>query len=374
MLVASGRSALDAELEPRYVYPPRGPAQDQLPPLPALPTPEALPLSSLGVEGAADRLVMIWDFFNSMSFALKVRPLGLPIEALENALLCRSVLDYDMASQLHCALLRILIPDYDGVDGWDKWVKALRDPLLPLSWPRHLHMYLTVVVDLEETEAFDETYGDGDAAVREDITRALAQGEWPELRPHLKLKLLAWLVERVQGSETVRAHLDRSAEASTLLRRELQLQLDEEEELERQAAETRRTLASLKLKLVEAQAQQSKRSAGSGARGASSALQKHNTGIAEEQAALDGQLAEVKGARTKRLDLQLNLTSMALRSDTLGQDRLKRDYVQAGSASGFGASPQLLVHDASAEGGGGWGRLRGAPALRQLYRALHPEV
>ena len=111
MLIASGRSALDAELEPRYVYPPRGPAQDQLPPLPALPTPEALPLasnpnsypnpnlnpnpnpdpspnpdpnpnqalplSSLGVEGAADRLVMIWDFFNSMSFALKVRPLGL---------------------------------------------------------------------------------------------------------------------------------------------------------------------------------------------------------------------------------------------------------------------------------------------------------
>ena len=43
---------------------------------------------------------MIWDFFNSMSFALKVRPLGLPIEALENALLCRSVLDYDMASRL----------------------------------------------------------------------------------------------------------------------------------------------------------------------------------------------------------------------------------------------------------------------------------
>ena len=64
---------------------------------------------------------------------------------------------------------------------------------------------------------------------------------------------------------------------------------------------------------------------------------------------------------------------MALRSDTLGQDRLKRDYVQAGSASGFGASPQLLVHDASAEGGG-WGRLCGAPALRQLYCALHPEV
>jgi hypothetical protein len=60
MLVASGRSALDEELEPRYVYPPRGPAQDQLPPLPALPTPEALPLASLGVEGAADRLVMIW--------------------------------------------------------------------------------------------------------------------------------------------------------------------------------------------------------------------------------------------------------------------------------------------------------------------------
>ena len=139
------------------------------------------------------------------------------------------------ASQLHCALLRILIPDYDGVDGWDKWVKALRDPLLPLSWPRHLHMYLTVVVDLEESEAFDETYGDGDAAVREDITRSLAEGEWPELRPHLKLKLLAWLVERVQGSETVRAHLDRNAEASALLKRELQLQLDEEEELERQA-------------------------------------------------------------------------------------------------------------------------------------------
>ena len=67
-----------------------------------------------------------------------------------------------------------------------------------------------MVVDLEETEAFDETYGDGDAAVREDITRALAQGEWPGLCPHLKLKLLAWLVERVQGSETVRAraHLD----------------------------------------------------------------------------------------------------------------------------------------------------------------------
>ena len=122
-------------------------------------------------------------------------------------------------------------------------------------------MYLTVVVDLEETEAFDETYGDGDAAVREDITRALAQGEWPGLCPHLKLKLLAWLVERVQGSETVRArtstclaspdpwpdakpnpfprqvraHLDRNAEASTLLKRELQLQLDEEEDLERQA-------------------------------------------------------------------------------------------------------------------------------------------
>ena len=47
----------------------------------------------------------------------------------------------EQASQLHCALLRILIPDYDGVDGGDKWVKALRDPLLPLSWPRHLHMY-----------------------------------------------------------------------------------------------------------------------------------------------------------------------------------------------------------------------------------------
>ena len=80
------------------------------------------------------------------------------------------------------------------------------------------------------------------------------------------------------------------------------------------------------------QAAQSKRSAGSGARGASSALQKHNAGIAEEQAALDGHLAELHGARTKRLELQLDATSMALRSDTLGQDRLKRDYVQAGSA------------------------------------------
>ena len=45
--------------------------------------------------------------------------------------------------------------------------------------------------------------------------------------------------------------------------------------------------------------------------------------------------------------------------------------MQAGSGSGFGAAPQLLVHDAAE--GGGWGRLRGAPALRQLYRALHAE-
>ena len=51
----------------------------------------------------------------------------------------------------------------------------------------------------------------------------------------------------------MRAHLDRNAEASTAIKREIQQQLDEEEEYERQAAETRRTLASLKLKLVEAQ-------------------------------------------------------------------------------------------------------------------------
>ena len=88
------------------------------------------------------------------------------------------------------------------------------------------------------------------------------------------------------------------------------------------------------------QAAQSKRSAGSGARGASSALQKHNAGIAEEQAALDGHLAELHGARTKRLELQLDATSMALRSDTLGQDRLKRDYVQAASASEHRPGPR----------------------------------
>ena len=60
MLVASGRSALDEVLEPRYVYPPRGPPQEQLPPLPALPTPEPLQLAALGVEGAAERLVRSW--------------------------------------------------------------------------------------------------------------------------------------------------------------------------------------------------------------------------------------------------------------------------------------------------------------------------
>ena len=60
MLVASGRSALDEALEPRYVYPPRGPPQEQLPPLPTLPTPEPLQLVALGVEGAAERLVRSW--------------------------------------------------------------------------------------------------------------------------------------------------------------------------------------------------------------------------------------------------------------------------------------------------------------------------
>ena len=44
------------------------------------------------------------------------------------------------------------------------------------------------------------------------------------------MRLKAMIAVRAQ----VRAHLDRSAEASTLLKRELQLQLDEEEELERQ--------------------------------------------------------------------------------------------------------------------------------------------
>ena len=53
-------SPLDEALEPRYVYPPRGPPQEQLPPLPTLPTPEPLQLAALGVEGAAERLVRSW--------------------------------------------------------------------------------------------------------------------------------------------------------------------------------------------------------------------------------------------------------------------------------------------------------------------------
>ena len=122
MLIASGRSKPDKHAEPRYVYPPHGPAEERLPPLPELPTPEPLPLSALGVDGAPDRLVMMWDFFNTLGPAIKLKPLGLPLEALENALLCRSPLDYDLASQLHACLLRLLIPDFDGLEGWGPWV------------------------------------------------------------------------------------------------------------------------------------------------------------------------------------------------------------------------------------------------------------
>ena len=45
-----------------------------------------------------------------------------------------SVLDYEMASQLHCALLRVLMPDYDGVDGWDKRAGVLARP--PMAAPQ----------------------------------------------------------------------------------------------------------------------------------------------------------------------------------------------------------------------------------------------
>ena len=36
-------------------------------------------------------------------------------------------------------------PDPNPNPNLNQWVKALRDPLLPLSWPRHLHMYATAL-------------------------------------------------------------------------------------------------------------------------------------------------------------------------------------------------------------------------------------
>ncbi len=368
MLIAAGRSKPDKHAEPRYVYPPHGPAEERLPPLPELPTPEPLPLSALGVDGAPDRLVMMWDFFNTLGPAIKLKPLGLPLEALENALLCRSPLDYDLASQLHACLLRLLIPDFDGLEGWGPWVSHLRDPYLPLSWPWAIWMFLQNVE--EEAEAFDLQYGDGDDAMRREIIQTLKEGEWPALGPPLRLALLAWLVERVSWSETVRVHLDRNAESSTALAREVKQLLDEEEEAERQVAETSRNLAGLKLKLADAQQAMAKRSAGSGARGSAAALQKHNAGIAEEQTSLDAQRDELRQKRAQRLEQQELCASMALRSDTVGKDRHHRDYVQGGGGGGaFGASPQLLVREPH----GGWGRLRGVGAMRELYRGLHPD-
>ena len=56
---------------------------------------------------------------------------------------------------------------------------------------------------LEVDPLFEEVY----RCNKDEITRALAKGEWTALRPEMRLKLLVWLTDAVTICETVRARV-----------------------------------------------------------------------------------------------------------------------------------------------------------------------
>ena len=98
-------------------------------------------------------------------------------------------------------MMQVIARDYEGLEGWGPWTKALKEPLIALSWPALLSQLLDV------DPSFEEVYRCG----KEEITSALATAEWVALRPALRLKLLVWLTDAVTICETVRMHLDRKA-------------------------------------------------------------------------------------------------------------------------------------------------------------------
>ena len=60
---------------------------------------------------------MLWDFLNVMGVAFKLKPLGMPLAALQNMLHCDSPVDYSLASAVHTSMLLVLARDVEVQSG-----------------------------------------------------------------------------------------------------------------------------------------------------------------------------------------------------------------------------------------------------------------
>eukprot|EP00962_Isochrysis_galbana_P047778 scaffold19697_cov90-Isochrysis_galbana.AAC.1 len=175
---------------PAYVYPPalRRPAPPILPPLPTLPTawPVALAVR-LGYSGTT-RLLVLWDMCARLGGAFQLTPRRLPLHALAHALACHHPIDYALATQLHCAMLRVIARDVTGADDpLAGWAETVGGPLLALTWPALTAQLLAGADDFEAYSAVPAA----------EAARGMAAGEWVAATEEARVGVLGWLADRV---------------------------------------------------------------------------------------------------------------------------------------------------------------------------------
>lgn len=329
-----------------------------MPEMPAAVTlipPAGLPLDSM------QQILMLWDSLNKLGVSYKLCPLSIPLSGLLSGLRCTDAVDYALISTVHFSMMKAISRDVEGLEGWGPWARALKEPLITLIWPALLSQLLQV------DPFFEQMY---DQRSRDEIVDALNTSEWSALRPELRLQLLVWLADSVNQCETVRAYLEKNAELSTDLRREIRAMHEEESAQAALLAEAQLRVKVFEEKLLKQQAvkQQSerKRSLAKAAAATAAAAAAGLRGCDEEMARVATESATLRAMRRRRVEKQLLLDSMPLRSEVVGTDRFGRSYVQLGNCCG---EPTALLLDPE----GRWARVRGQREVRQLFAALHPD-
>jgi hypothetical protein len=130
---------------------------------------------------------MLWDMCARLGGAFQLTPPRLPLLALAHAVACRHALDYSLATQLHCAMLRVIARDVTSAeDPLAGWSDTVGGPLLGLTWPALTAQLLAGADD----------FGAHSEEEPGEVAREMAGGEWVAASAEARVEVLGWLADR----------------------------------------------------------------------------------------------------------------------------------------------------------------------------------